>query len=288
MGSIFSSSRALQVLAALEQRPEGLRLTQIAEAIQAPVSSAQVALGMLIGDGLVVLRNARRPVFAVGQEAEVDVDKVLDVAFRRIRDERILAAAVRANRAVEFAARDPAGLLLVFRWDSEPSDEARLNRALARLDLVITRFGHHELRQRLLADGSPRERAIAGRVIVGSVDRSFPDAARHGSPDAPLLSDLHPAIVRPSRRALTRIARQFGLREMRVFGSAVHADFRPDSDIDVMVRRRPGVPRTLESELGLRRDLEQLLGRDVDVTDASVLREAVRQKAESEGLLLIG
>ena len=70
---------------------------------------------------------------------------------------------------------------------------------------------------------------------------------------------------------------------MRVFGSAVHADFRPDSDIDVMVRRRHGVRRTLEDELALRRELEDLLGRDVDVVDASVVRAGIRNKAESGG-----
>jgi hypothetical protein len=75
---------------------------------------------------------------------------------------------------------------------------------------------------------------------------------------------------------------------MRVFGSAVHADFRPDSDIDVMVRRKRGVRRTLEDELSLRRDLEALVGRDVDVVDASVLRAAIREKAESEGVVLYG
>jgi Predicted nucleotidyltransferases len=123
---------------------------------------------------------------------------------------------------------------------------------------------------------------------VGSVDRSFPDPFRHGSSDAPRLGHLHPAIDRPSRSALRRIARRFGLSEMRVFGSAIHADFRADSDIDVMVRRKPGVRRTLEDELSLRRDLEDLLGRDVDVVDASMLREAIREKARSEGVVLYG
>jgi uncharacterized protein len=126
------------------------------------------------------------------------------------------------------------------------------------------------------------------QLIAGSVDRSFPDPFRHGSSEAPRLGRLHPAIDHPSRSALTRIARRFGLSEMRVFGSAVHADFRPDSDIDVMVRRKPGVRRTLESELSLRRDLEDLLGRDVDVVEATVLREAIREKAELEGVVLYG
>ena len=66
------------------------------------------------------------------------------------------------------------------------------------------------------------------------------------------------------------------------------SDFRPDSDIDVMVRWKRGIPRTLEAELSLRRELEALLGRDVDVSDASVLRDSILEKAESEGVVLYG
>jgi hypothetical protein len=105
-----------------------------------------------------------------------------------------------------------------------------LARMLRRTDLEVARFGHDEVRERLRDDSSLRERARRSQGIVGSVDRSFPDPFRHGSPDAPPLGGLHPAIRRPSRSALTRIARRFGLSGMRVFGSAVHADFRADSE----------------------------------------------------------
>lgn len=288
MASIFSSQRALEALAALEQRDGGLRLTEIAMALAGPVSSTQVALGVLIDDGLAAIGCARPPLYRIAPGARADAAKLLDVASRRVGGVRLLAAALRANRSVEFAAQDEAGLLLVIRWDAEPSDEVVLGRMLERADLEVSRFGHDQVRERLRDDRSLRERARRSRVIVGSVDRSFPDPFRHGAPDSPLLGGLHPAIRRPSRSALARIARRFGLSELRVFGSAVHADFRPDSDIDVMVQRKRGVPRTLEAELSLRRDLEALLGRNVDVCDASVLREAIREKAESEGVVLYG
>ncbi len=288
MSSIFSSQRAIEVLAALEQREGGMRLTEVAEALVAPVSSAQVALGLLVDDGLVSVGSARPPVYRIARDQAGDVAKILDVAGRRPSSERLLAAALRANTAVEFAGRDAEGLLLVTGWDAEPCDEVLLERMLERLDLAILRLSHDDLRDRLLDDASLRERASHSLVIVGRVDRSFPDPFRHGASDAPFLGDLHPAVRRPSRNALARIARRFGLREMRVFGSAVHADFRPDSDIDVMVRRRQGVGRTLEGELALRRALEDLLGRDVDVVDAMVLRDEVRRKAESAGVVLYG
>jgi predicted nucleotidyltransferase len=288
VASIFSSKRALEALAALEQRDSGLRLTEIAEALSAPVSSTQVALVSLMDDGLVSIGTTRPPLYRIAPGRGEDAAKILDVASRCVGGERLLAAALRASRAVDFAARDEAGLLLVVRWDAEPPDEVLLARMLRRAGLEVARFGHDEVRQRLRDGPSLRERARGGRVIVGSLDRSFPDPFRHGSSDAAPLGRLHPAISPPSRSALSRIARRFGLAEIRVFGSAVHSDFRPDSDVDVLVRRKRGVRRTLENELSLRRALEDLLGRDVDVIDASVLRETIREKAESDGVVLFG
>ena len=289
MASIFSSHRALEALAALEQGGEGgLRLAEVAKAVGAPVSSTQVALGVLMEDGLVSTGSTRPPVYRIAPDERVDTEKILDVAMRLADGSRLMLAALRVNRAVEFAADDAAGLLLVIRWDAEPSDEALLGRMLRRVDLEVARFSHDEVRERLRAGAPLRERASAGRVIVGSADRSFPHPFRHGSPDAQPLGRLNPAIARPSRSALARVARHFGLSEVRVFGSAVHADFRPDSDVDVMVRRKPGIRRTLEEELSLRRALEDLLDRDVDVVDASVLRRPIREKAESDGVILYG
>ncbi len=289
MVSIFSSHRALEALAALEQRGEaGLRLAEVAKAVGAPVSSTQVALGVLMEDGLVSTGSTRPPMYRIARDERDSTEKILDVAMRLADGARLLHAALRVNRAVEFAADDAAGLLLVIRWDAEPPDEVLLDRMLRRIDLEIARFGHDEARERLRAGASLRERASHGRVIVGSVDRSFPHPFRHGSPDAQPLGRLNPAVARPSRSALARIARRFGLSEVRVFGSAVHADFRSDSDMDVMVRRKPGIRRTLEEELSLRRALEDLLDRDVDVVDARVLRRPIREKVESDGVILYG
>lgn len=288
MASIFSSHRALEVLAALEQRGDGMRLAEVALAIDAPVSSAQVALALLVDDGLVATGVAGRPVYRLASGQEGDVAKLLDVATGRVADERLLRAAIRANPAVEFAGQDGGGLLVVTRWYAEPRDEVQLDRMLARTQLQVQRASHDEVRQLLLGETGLRERAHRSRPIIGSVERSFPDPFRHGAPDAPLLGRLHPTVPRPSRAALARVARRFGLEEIRVFGSAVRADLRPDSDIDVMVRRRRGTRRSMADESALRRQLEDLLGRDVDVVDADLLRPEVRRKAESEGIVLDG
>jgi predicted nucleotidyltransferase/DNA-binding MarR family transcriptional regulator len=288
MKSIFSSGRAITALAALESRPEGARLTELSALIKAPVSSVQAALDVLIADRLVSTSHDRQTRYFLALDQRGDAAKLLDVASKRDADGTLTAAALRANPAVEFSARDRVGLLIVTRWDTKPSDEVLLERSLSRTTAEVTRIGHDDLRELLYEDDSLRDRAHAAEVISGRVDRSFPRPFAHGAPDAPALGRLNPAINPPSRRALTRLAQRFGLAEIRVFGSAVHSDFRPDSDVDLAVTRRPGARRTLDDEFSLRRELEDLFGRDVDVVDLGLLRPLILDRARSEGVVLYG
>src|SRR5450759_517163 len=280
MAGLFSSQRAIEALAALEQREEGLRLSEVADALRVSDSAAQVALRLLVAEQLVMVDGRRYRI------ADEDAALLLDIAARRPGDQPRIEVALRASRVVEFAAREVGGLLGV----TGSADEVKLTRALARLPagVAVDRIAHDDLRDRLLDSPALRERAERSEVIVGSVPRSFPDPFKHGSPDAPALGDLHPAVRRPSRAALKRLARRFGLREIRVFGSAVHADFAPDSDVDVMVRREPGRTRSLETEMALRSELESLFDRDVDVSDETVLRTEIRRKAVSESVAIYG
>lgn len=290
MGSLFSSPLAIEALFALEQRPDGLRLSEISNALGVGPSSSQKAMKLLVGQGLVVADGRPQPRYGIVAAEADGIAQLLDFAARHLPIERTLAAALRASRAAEFAGLERDRLVVVIRWDAEPRDEVLLNRALQRVGdrLAVERLDHDGVRERLLDD--PTVRLVGRRmaVLAGSVDRTFPDALRHGSPDAPLLRELHPALRRPSRNALRRVARRFGLGEVRAFGSAVRVDFRPDSDVDLIVRRKPGVPRTLEDELALRREFEDLFERNVDVSDAELLRPDVRRRAEIEGVVLYG
>lgn len=85
------------------------------------------------------------------------------------------------------------------------------------------------------------------------------------------------------REAVLRVAAGHGARNVRVFGSAARGEARPDSDIDILVELEPG--RSLLDLVALKQDLEDLLGREIDVlTEAAlspyirdaVLKEAVR------------
>ena len=71
------------------------------------------------------------------------------------------------------------------------------------------------------------------------------------------------------RRERARLFAKYGLKSMAVFGSATRDDFRPDSDVDILVEF---VPNADFDYFDLVIDLEGILRREVDV----VMRTAVK------------
>jgi predicted nucleotidyltransferase len=88
-------------------------------------------------------------------------------------------------------------------------------------------------------------------------------------------------VLTEKRADITQIARAHGGRHVRVFGSMARGDSRPNSDIDLLLDLEPG--RSLLDLIAIKQDLEDLLGRKVDVvTEAAVspyLRETILREA---------
>jgi predicted nucleotidyltransferase len=93
----------------------------------------------------------------------------------------------------------------------------------------------------------------------------------------PMLQDL-----RARRADILRIAAQRGATSVKVFGSAARGDETAESDIDLLVRMEPG--RSLLDLGGLLMDLQQLLGRDVDVVTEGSLRPSMRSRVLREAV----
>jgi predicted nucleotidyltransferase len=55
------------------------------------------------------------------------------------------------------------------------------------------------------------------------------------------------------------------IRKLALFGSVLGADFRPDSDVDVLVEFEPGHTVGLLRMAGLEIELSEMLGRKVDL-----------------------
>ncbi len=55
--------------------------------------------------------------------------------------------------------------------------------------------------------------------------------------------------------------------ELAFFGSVLRDDFRPDSDVDVLVRFAPGTHWSLFDLVRMQDELSEILGRRVDLAD---------------------
>lgn len=91
------------------------------------------------------------------------------------------------------------------------------------------------------------------------------------------------SLLEDRKQEIIQIAESHGAHEIRIFGSAAHGEFKPESDIDVIVRLEPN--RSLLDLIAIKQDLEDLLGREIHiVTEKSIspyIRESVLKEAVS-------
>src|SRR5712671_3400100 len=81
--------------------------------------------------------------------------------------------------------------------------------------------------------------------------------------------------------------RQWKITEMSVFGSVVSKDFRPDSDIDVLVSFEADSGWSLLDVVMIQEQLAALLGRSVDLIEEAALRNPYRRAAILESRQLV-
>lgn len=88
-------------------------------------------------------------------------------------------------------------------------------------------------------------------------------------------------ILKNRREDIIRVAGQYGARNVRVFGSMARGEADVDSDLDIIVEMEPG--SSLLDIIAIKQDIEDLLGRKVDiVTEASIspyIRDTVLKEA---------
>jgi uncharacterized protein len=68
-----------------------------------------------------------------------------------------------------------------------------------------------------------------------------------------------------SSTTLADFCRRWYITEMSFFGSVLRDDFRPESDVDLLVSFAPEFRRGLVETLEIQSQLQQLLGREVDL-----------------------
>jgi predicted nucleotidyltransferase len=69
------------------------------------------------------------------------------------------------------------------------------------------------------------------------------------------------------------------ITEFSLFGSVLRDDFRPESDVDVLVEFEPGAPWSLWDWIDMIDELKAAFGRDVDLVSKGGLRNPFRRHA---------
>ena len=91
-------------------------------------------------------------------------------------------------------------------------------------------------------------------------------------------------LLKEKREEILRTASKHGARNVRVFGSVARGEARPDSDVDLLVEVGPD--RTPFFPGGLIADLEELLGKKVQVVTQDGLHWYIRERVLEEAVAL--
>ncbi|HIK19159.1 MAG TPA: nucleotidyltransferase family protein [Leptolyngbyaceae cyanobacterium M33_DOE_097] len=74
------------------------------------------------------------------------------------------------------------------------------------------------------------------------------------------------------------------IAEFAVFGSVLRDDFKPTSDIDVLITFAPGARKGLLTLARIKHELEELLGRSVDISTKRSIEQS-RNITRSQNIL---
>lgn len=77
---------------------------------------------------------------------------------------------------------------------------------------------------------------------------------------------------------IAAFCRRWQVKELAVFGSALGDDFRPDSDVDVLVVFQDGAQWSLFDYVRAQEELKHIFGREVDLVEKKAIRNPFRRR----------
>ncbi len=76
------------------------------------------------------------------------------------------------------------------------------------------------------------------------------------------------------REKIAEFCRRWKITEFALFGSVLRDDFRPDSDVDVLVTFAPDTRYTLFDLVHMQDELKQVFGREVDLVERKAVERS--------------
>jgi predicted nucleotidyltransferase len=86
------------------------------------------------------------------------------------------------------------------------------------------------------------------------------------------------AKIRIPRKKIAEFSRHWKVTEFSLFGSVLRQDFRPDSDVDVLITFAPDAQISLFDFVQMKLDLEQIFHRPVDLVEKDALENPFRRR----------
>jgi predicted nucleotidyltransferase len=86
------------------------------------------------------------------------------------------------------------------------------------------------------------------------------------------METIHPH-VHVTRKQIEQFCRKWKIVRLELFGSVLREDFRPDSDIDVLVTFEDGVRYRIADLMNMDEDAKSLFSRDVDLVERRLVEQ---------------
>lgn len=83
-----------------------------------------------------------------------------------------------------------------------------------------------------------------------------------------------PTAIPLATKELAEFCKRWSICELALFGSALRDDFRPDSDLDILVTYAPDADWSLLDHLQMQLELQHLFQRDVDLISKRALEHS--------------
>lgn len=244
-----------QVLTLMAANPKGLASQRLRARLRPRISQPTLSrlLTSLRARGVVLKTGSARATryhLVEGRIGAAELRSRLlheQVAVRLVRDPALKAIAIK--RLEKLRAANPNGRVYHDRW-------AEL------LDAPLPKL------LRAMTEDSERAAVLRRESPFTIFFRGMPQE-----------STVHQQLKFP-RGELARLCRRHHVRRLSLFGSAVRPDFRPDSDVDVLVEFEPQQTPALGEMAEMRAELSELFGgRKVDLATPAILRNPFRKMA---------
>jgi uncharacterized protein len=79
------------------------------------------------------------------------------------------------------------------------------------------------------------------------------------------------------KKRIEDFCRRWRIRELALFGSVLREDFRPDSDVDVLVSFEPEGGISFNNRVQMLDELAEIFGREVDLVEKDAIRNPFRR-----------